>query len=212
MGLRNKRILITAGPTWVPIDSVRIIGNTATGETGILLAQNLQRLGAKVTLLLGPVACCGLNKKIRLVRFSYFDELLNSIKKELTSGSYDALIHSAAVSDYRILGRYSGKIKSGRTNFVLKLKPTPKIIDLIKKFDRSVFLAGFKFEPGVKVDTIVKKSRALMSRAGLNLVIGNTIDKRGYSAFIVKARSVSGPYLSKGALVRKLTDCLEDAL
>jgi len=55
MSLKNKRILITAGPTWVPIDTVRVISNIATGQTGILLAEKLRSLGAKVTLLLGPV-------------------------------------------------------------------------------------------------------------------------------------------------------------
>ena len=52
--LKNKKVLITAGPTWVPIDNVRVISNTATGETGILLSEKLKNLGAKVTLLLGP--------------------------------------------------------------------------------------------------------------------------------------------------------------
>ena len=55
MSLKNKKILITAGPTWVSIDTVRVISNTATGATGILLAEKLRKLDAKVTLLLGPV-------------------------------------------------------------------------------------------------------------------------------------------------------------
>jgi len=65
---RNKKILITAGPTWVPIDSVRVISNVATGKTGILLAEKLLRLGADVHLALGPVESCCIEKKMKLHR------------------------------------------------------------------------------------------------------------------------------------------------
>ncbi len=54
MSLNGKRILITAGPTWVPIDNVRVISNIATGTTGVLLAWQTSAQGAKVTLVLGP--------------------------------------------------------------------------------------------------------------------------------------------------------------
>ena len=64
MSLKNKRILITAGPTWVAIDSVRVISNIATGETGILLAKRLSLQGAKVTLALGPSCCAYASGKI----------------------------------------------------------------------------------------------------------------------------------------------------
>ena len=71
MVLKNKNILITAGPTWVPIDRVRVISNIATGKTGILLAKSANKLGAKVTLVLGPVGEVGLEKEINVKRF-YF--------------------------------------------------------------------------------------------------------------------------------------------
>ena len=50
MKLKNKRVLITAGPTWVKIDKVRVISNTASGKTGLLFADAFKRLGSKVTL------------------------------------------------------------------------------------------------------------------------------------------------------------------
>ncbi|MBU1999188.1 MAG: phosphopantothenoylcysteine decarboxylase, partial [Candidatus Omnitrophica bacterium] len=67
--LKNKKILITAGPTWVPVDDVRVISNSASGETGILLAKRLSGQGAKVTLLLGPIGNYNPDKKIKLVLF-----------------------------------------------------------------------------------------------------------------------------------------------
>jgi phosphopantothenoylcysteine decarboxylase/phosphopantothenate--cysteine ligase len=81
----NKRILITAGPTWVPIDSVRVISNIATGETGILLAQEAVRRGFGVTLLLGPCDCCCIGQGFKVVRFRFFDELRQRLKEELSS-------------------------------------------------------------------------------------------------------------------------------
>ncbi|MBU2221207.1 MAG: phosphopantothenoylcysteine decarboxylase, partial [Candidatus Omnitrophica bacterium] len=69
MSLRNKRILITAGPTWIAIDKVRVISNTATGATGKLLANQFSNKGAKVTLLINAENKCCLNKKIRILPF-----------------------------------------------------------------------------------------------------------------------------------------------
>lgn len=82
MSLKNKRVLITAGPTWVAIDKVRVISNTATGATGKILAQQLANKGAKVTLLINAENSCCLNKKIKILPFRFFDQLK---KKSLMS-------------------------------------------------------------------------------------------------------------------------------
>ncbi len=139
--LKNKRILITAGPTWVPIDSVRVISNVATGETGILLAEKLNAIGAKVTFLLGPAAGVPvINKGIRTIRFRFFDELKKVLIKELSSGKYDIVIHSAAVSDYRPMEKYGAKVSSNKNSWKIRLAPTEKLIDTVKKIDDSLFL------------------------------------------------------------------------
>jgi len=204
--LKNKKILITAGPTWVPIDNVRVISNIATGETGILLAERLQRLGAKVTLLLGPVESCCLNKKIKLIPFKFFAELKDNLIKELKSKKYDAVIYSAAVSDYKPEICYRQKIKSGIKKWRLNLIPTSKIIDLIKKIDPALFLVGFKFELGVRKKILIDKTRSLISRAGLDLAIANTIDKNRYLAYIVEREKIYGPILNKKDMVEKLVN------
>jgi len=206
--LRNKRILITAGPTWIPIDKVRVISNIATGETGILLAEKLQQLGAKVTLFLGPIEACCLNNKIKLMRFKFFDELKSKISREIESERYDAVIHSAAVSDYRPQKSYSRKVNSGIKRWQLNLIPTVKIIELIKKIDSSVFLVGFKFEPGARKTVLLKKTISLMRRANLDLAIANSIDKNGYQAYILRQNKVYGPWQNKNTMVNKLIDLI----
>lgn len=208
MGLRNKRILITAGPTWVPIDSVRVISNIATGETGVLLAEKLNNLGVKVTLLIGPQGVCSLNKKIRLIHFKFFDELKNKIKQELKSKKYAIVIHSAAVSDYRPIKSCSQKVKSGLKNWRLKLVPTPKIIDQIKKLNGDLLVVGFKFEPKASRKILINKARNLMRRAKPDLVVANTIDKNRYHAYIVSQNKIQGPLGNKKDLVQKLIQVL----
>lgn len=75
MNFKNRRILITAGPTWVPIDNVRVIGNIATGQTGILLSNKLRKLGAKVTLVLGPVTDKNIDKGVEIIQFTFSKNL-----------------------------------------------------------------------------------------------------------------------------------------
>lgn len=212
MRFKNKKILITAGPTWVPIDSVRVISNIATGQTGILLAQSLQHLGARVTLLLGPGECFGLSDKIKLIRFKFFAELSNIIKKELNSQNYDIVIHSAAVSDYIPAKKYANKVKSGKRAWSLNLVPTPKIIDQIKKIDNTVFLVGFKFEPAANKRILIKKTKSLISCSNLDLAVGNSINKDRYEAYIVRDNLVRGPFLSKKKVAGKLIEVIGDNL
>lgn len=202
------RVLITAGPTWVPIDTVRVISNTATGQTGILLAEKFQKAGVKVTLLLGPAEACCLSDKIRVIRFRFFDELKRLIARELKSLKYDAVIHSAAVSDYRPLKARKYKISSGLNNFQLKLVPTEKIIDSLKKISRQSLIVGFKFEPAVKKAALIREAAGLMKRAKLDLVVANSRWGKRYTAYIIGYNRISGPILTKQAMADKLINSI----
>jgi phosphopantothenoylcysteine decarboxylase/phosphopantothenate--cysteine ligase len=206
MGLKNKKVLITAGPTWVPIDKVRVISNIATGRTGILLAKRLQQLGAKVTLLLGPVESCCLNKKTKLLHFKFFSNLLGTLKRELKDKHYDIVIHSAAVSDYRPRANYWQKIKSGLKHWRLDLIPTPKIIDLIKKIDKNIFLVSFKFQPQATKDLMVQQARGLISHSDSDLVVANTVYNNNYHAWIVGRIKITHGFRSRSDLSRALVN------
>ena len=206
MNLKNKRILVTAGSTWVPIDSVRVISNTATGETGILLAEKLVSLGAKVTLLLGPVvlATCRLNNKIILIRFRYFDELNTLLKKELNFREYDIAIHTAAVSDYKPKYIQKGKISSSLKELNIKFIPTTKIIDIFKKMQPSIFLVGFKFKPEASRLRLIKDSQRLMYNSQADFVVANTLKTGHYIAYLVTKNGESAPILTKKNTVANL--------
>lgn len=208
--LKNSRVLITAGPTWVKIDSVRVISNTATGETGILLAEKLTRLGAKVTLLLGPIGKSNLNKKIRVLHFQYFDELKDLLEKELKTRKYDLAIHSAAVSDYRPLLAKKGKINSGLKELKIKLTPTPKIINIFKKLQPSISLVGFKCEPEASRVKLIKEAQHLISKSKADFIVANTLKKERYLAYLVTHNKESMAIFSKKDLVDNLIKAAQD--
>lgn len=202
--LKNKRILITAGPTWVPIDNVRVISNVATGETGILLALEAKKQGAKVTLLLGPANGCCLDQSIKIIPFKFFNELKYKLTKELRTKKYDVLIHSSAVADYRPQRIFAHKLSSDLKNFTLKLIPTPKLINRIKKDSRALFSVGFKFKPGANRRALIKEARVLMKRSAADLVVANTIYHGRYNAYIVDSKKDRGAISSKEKLARIL--------
>lgn len=203
MNLKNKRILITAGPTWVPIDNVRVISNIASGETGILLAEKLIKEQAKVTLVLGPVGSRRIDRRIRLVKFRFFDELRARLKKELRSKKYDIVIHSAAVSDFKPEQPVKGKLKSGKT-YGVRLIPLPKIILDIKRFaSAGVKLVLFKLEAGVSDARLICRARKALLKSRADLIVANRITP-SYEAFILNKDKILCRPNSKKELADKL--------
>ncbi len=209
MSLKNKRILITAGPTWIALDKIRVISNIASGENGILLAEELIKHGAQVTLLLGPVNPVGLNKKIRLLKFRFFEDLKNTVLKELKTHKYDCLLHSAAVSDYQPDRKLRTKVSSDKISWPINLVPTPKIIDLIRKADQKLFLVGFKLEPDAQKCALLKDAINFMQRSGSNLVVANSFVKNKYLAYITDGTGIKGPFKTKKKLSQGLVRSLK---
>ncbi len=210
MKLRNKKILITAGPTWVKIDDVRVISNTATGETGILLARVFSRFKAKVTLLLGPGKDPGLGSGIIVKRFKFFDELKHLLERELKYNKYDLAAHSAAVSDYRPCVSFSNKIKSGLKKISIKLKPTPKIISIFKRMQPGLFLIGFKYEPDASREDLIREALSLIERSRADLVVSNTLRQGRYTAYLAGFDKCSKPLFTKTAVARSIIRIIKD--
>ena len=193
-GLKNKKILITAGPTWIPIDNVRVITNVFKGTLGFIIAKEAVARGARVTLLLGPSSLSPVSKahsKLRIIRFRFFEELYNLMKKEISSKKYDVVIQSAAIGDYTPIQFFNGKMKSGKKNLIIKLKPTIKIIDQIKKWDKKVFLVKFKVESGSLRKDLIGGAYKSMLFSNADLIVANDLkymkdDK--HKAFILDSK------------------------
>ncbi len=210
MGIKNKKILITCGPTWVPIDDTRVISNKSTGELGQRIALQLKKAGSRVTLLEGPVQQPLKDKKIKIRKFCYYKELLTLIQSELKKNYY-AVIHAAAVSDYQLKKVFSGKLNSNRKQLQLKLVPTQKIITKIKKLNPKIFLVGFKLESRVSEMLAKRFAHDLFKKSKSDLVVVNNLSKTKYSGYIVnKSMEIVRHRTTREGLSKALTQILKD--
>jgi len=174
--LHKKRILMTAGPTVEYIDPVRVVTNLSTGKTGVLLASELVSAGAKVTLVYGPgTATPPAGAKVIRVRTS--KEMFDAVKKEMKK-KFDVVILAAAASDYTVQNNSKTKIKSSQKSLQIKLKQAPKIIDHIKKWQKDVFLVGFKAETNLSKKKLEESARKKMKESKADLIIANDIGTR----------------------------------
>lgn len=181
-----KKILITAGPTWIKVDEVRILTSIFSGNTGIFLARNFKKKGYKVTLLVNsPYLEKAKLKGIKILNFRYFDDFKAKIIKELKSVSYDTIIHSAAVSDYKLAKTFEGKLASGRKSLALRLLPAEKIIKLIRKLQDNATLVQFKLE--VKRKALLAKAFKSLCENNSDFVVANALEdlRLGYKSFLI---------------------------
>ncbi len=176
--LKNKKVLITVGPTIEYIDPIRIITNQSSGKTGVLLASELISSGAKVTLVYGP----GIEKPpkgAKIIKISTSKEMFNVVKKEM-SKEFDIVIMAAAVADYTPENTSKNKIKSTKNKIKISLKKTPKIIDQIKKYQKNVFLVGFKAETNLSKKELITLAKKKMNESSADMIVANDIGSIRY--------------------------------
>lgn len=207
--LKGKKILITAGSTWVPIDTVRVITNIFGGKLGLMIAETAHQMGADVTLLLGAGRAVLFKKsprKLKIIYFKYFKELFSLLKKEVGSKKYDIVIHSAAVSDYTPTSVEKRKIKSGKKSLIIRLKPTIKIVDRIKKWDPNIFLIKFKLEVGLKEKKLIAVAYKSMISSNADIIVANDLKKmdKEHIAFVIDKNKKVIRCKGKKEIVKKI--------
>lgn len=151
-GKKSSAILVTAGGTFDPIDSVRGITNNSTGETGIRLAESLARAGYAVQLLLSRTATVAAPSisGLEVERFTTYADLDSALRTALSTRSFDVCIHSAAVGDFDVaVEGAAGKISSS-SPVTLTLKPRTKILSRLKGYSKNpkLKLVSFKLTSG----------------------------------------------------------------
>ncbi len=102
--LNGERVLVTAGPTWVAIDRVRMITSIFSGETGLRIARGFADQGCQVTLLMGLGRARFVEDdttRLRIHSYFFYDELDALLRNCLQATRYDVIVHSATVADYR---------------------------------------------------------------------------------------------------------------
>jgi phosphopantothenoylcysteine decarboxylase/phosphopantothenate--cysteine ligase len=171
--LKNKKVLMTAGPTIEYIDPVRVITNLSSGKTGVLLASELISAGAKVTIIYGPG-----NEKppkgAKIINVTTNSDMFDAAKKELKK-KYDVVIMAAAASDFTPESISKSKIKSNKKSLTIRLKKAPKIIDMVRKFRKDALLIGFKAETNLTKSALIKSAQKKMKESDADIIIANDI-------------------------------------
>ena len=141
--LQNKRVLITAGPTYEAIDAIRGITNLSSGKMGYSIARAAQEAGAKVTLISGPVC---LENPFGSTRINIVSaqEMLAAVKKEIPNT--DIFISAAAVADFLPAKINNKKIKKVGESISLKLVSNPDILEYVAGLSKPPFCVGFAAE------------------------------------------------------------------
>ncbi len=189
-------ILVTAGNTQTPIDKVRCLTNIFTGRTGGRIAVEAIRRGHTVALLTShPEVIADLapdllpSDRWQVKSYRTFDELSALMHSTISNGKFDAVVHSAAVSDYALAGVFAsgkggvledvsaGKVKSRYPELWLRLKPTPKLVDLIRKpWGFAGTLVKFKLEVGLNESALRQVAEQSRLQSSADLMVANTLE------------------------------------
>lgn len=121
----GKKVMITAGPTFEPIDPVRFIGNRSSGKMGVALADAAARRGAEVILILGPSKLSTTQSNVQTIRVETAEQMLQAATQHFPQS--DIAILAAAVSDYRPAELSKEKIKRKSNEIALDLVQNPDI-------------------------------------------------------------------------------------
>ena len=185
--LDGKHILVTAGPTHEPIDPVRYLANRSSGKQGFAIAAALARLGARVTLVAGPVT---LPTPAGVERIDV-ETALEMAAAVAAALPVDAAVMVAAVADWRVEGA-AQKIKKGAEAPVLRLVENPDILaTLARSPNRPGLLIGFAAETERVVEhASAKRLRKTVDWIVANDVSGDVMGGDANSVHIVTATSV----------------------
>ena len=167
--LAGARILVTAGPTYEPIDAVRGITNLSSGRMGYAVARAAHEAGAHVTVISGRT---GLQppSNVSLVDVITAQQMHDAVMERLAD--CDILIAVAAVADYRVSNRHEHKIKKkSGTGLTLELEPNPDILESVAARDDAPFCVGFSAE-SQKVETHAAEKR---QRKNIPLIAANLV-------------------------------------
>ena len=210
--LRGMPVLVTGGPTPVPIDSVRRITNRFSGKLGTKIAEELAFRGADVLLIHGTnsyhppdyLPC-------RVV--STFDEYQDAVMEELGSKPYSAAVFSAAVADYAPRTVLPGKTPSGGALKNIELVSTPKVIDAVRKKYPSLHMVTFKYQENISHEELMRIGRERLAR-GFETVIANRGEETGPAgeqiAWLMTAGAEPVKMTGKEKIAAAIVDHLED--
>lgn len=208
--LAGKRILMTAGPTYEPIDPVRGITNLSSGKMGYAIARACRQAGAQVTLVSGPTSLTPA-PGVKRINVTTATEMMAAVDAELdraaSSIRIDCFIGVAAVADWRVTEPATSKLKKNSDNEAPKLTlvENPDILASVARRPMAPYCVGFAAES----EDVIARATAKRERKGIPLLFGNigpsTFGRDDNELILVEAAgSVSFGRASKQALATRL--------
>lgn len=170
--LQGHKLLLTAGPTREAIDPVRYISNHSSGKMGFALAQAAAEMGAKVTLVSGPVNLAT-PAGVKRIDVDSAQQMLDAVMQQVEQ--HDIFIGCAAVADYRIADIADQKIKKSAEEMQLALVRNPDILATVAQHTTRPFTVGFAAE----TNDVEQYARGKLQRKKLDMIAANDVSIQG---------------------------------
>ncbi|MFT6370285.1 MAG: phosphopantothenoylcysteine decarboxylase/phosphopantothenate--cysteine ligase [Maribacter sp.] len=171
--LQNKKVLITAGPTYEAIDPVRFIGNHSSGLMGFELAKCAAQLGANVVLVSGPTKYTVEHDNITLISVVSAQDMYESTHEHYANA--DIVICAAAVADYTPKVIASQKIKKSKGTLQIDLVKTKDILFSLGQAKKDQYLVGFALE----TENEMENAKGKLKRKNLDAIVLNSLNDKG---------------------------------
>jgi len=172
--LLNKHFLITAGPTYEKIDPVRFIGNYSSGKMGYAIANKLAESGAKVTIVSGPVQIKITHPEITVISVESAEQMKQECLRVFPE--VDGAVMCAAVADFTPENYSPTKVKRGKDDLMIKLKPTTDIAGSLGGLKTArQLLVGFALETNDELENAYAK----LAKKNLDFIVLNSMNDKG---------------------------------
>jgi phosphopantothenoylcysteine decarboxylase/phosphopantothenate--cysteine ligase len=209
------RVLVTAGPTVEYIDPIRVITNRSSGKMGVAIVEEALDRGAEVTLVYG-LGRATPPSETRVISVETTEQMREAVVSELKPKKYDVVIAVAAAADWTIKKQFSHKFSTHKLHSLdLKLKPTKKIIDHVKKVSPKTFLVAFRAEYKLSKKELIESAYTRLLESNADLIVVNDVGKKGAGfetetneIFIVdkKKKTIHVPLAPKREIAAKILD------
>jgi phosphopantothenoylcysteine decarboxylase/phosphopantothenate--cysteine ligase len=166
--LAGRKVLVTAGPTFEAIDTVRGITNLSSGKMGYAIAEAAAAQGAEVTLVSGPTALPP-PAQAHFVYVTTAADMMNAVKAHVAGSDY--FFSVAAVADYTPVATSSRKIKKSAEPMEIKLKPTEDILAYVAGLEDGPFCVGFAAE----TENLADYAQAKRERKKVPMIVANLL-------------------------------------
>lgn len=208
-----SRVLLTGGPTRAYLDDVRYLSNRSSGALALAIATKLSSAGHRVVAVMGPVNFkLPRIKNVKWISVETHDEMRGEVLATCRRWKPHTAVFAAAVLDFAPSKLSKGKTSSSREEWVVRLVPTPKIVDIVGKRFPKIRKIGFKLESKVRRGQALEKfARDYMKRKGLEALVVNFLSEVGAQKHKAHLFTVDGTHRvvkSKGQIAGSLASIL----